>query len=66
MKNLSTTLNLLERLQQQFEKTVEKGPGELFFNLGINYLHSTIERIVAILLYRSMNKINCYFFIVVY
>ena len=30
MKNLSTTLNLLERLQQQFEKTVEKGPGELF------------------------------------
>ena len=47
MKNLSTTLNLLERLQQQFEKTVEKGPGELFFNLGINYLHSTIERIVS-------------------
>ena len=47
MKNLIFTLNLLERLQQEFEKTVEERPGELFFNLGINYLHSTIERIVS-------------------
>ena len=47
MKNLTITLNLLERLQQEFEKMVEEGPGEFFFNLGINYLHSTIERIVS-------------------
>jgi DNA polymerase III delta prime subunit len=47
MKNLTITLNLLERLQQEFEKTVEEGPGEFFFSLGINYLHSTIERIVS-------------------
>ena len=47
MKNLTITLNLLERLQQEFEKTVEEGPGEFFFNLGINYLHSTIESIVS-------------------
>ena len=47
MKNLTFTLNLLERLQQEFEKTVEERPSELFFNLGINYLHSTIERIVS-------------------
>lgn len=47
MKNLTITLNLLVRLQQEFEKTVEEGPGEFFFNLGISYLHSTIEKIVS-------------------
>lgn len=47
MKNLTITLNLLERLQQELEKMVEEGPGEFFLNLDINYLHSTIERIVS-------------------
>ena len=47
MKNLTFTLNLLERLQQEVEKTAEERPDELFFNLGINYLHSMIERIVS-------------------
>ena len=47
MKNLTITLNLLEKLQEEFEKMTEGGPGELFFNLGINYLHSTIKRIVS-------------------
>lgn len=46
MKNLTITLNLLEKLQE-FEKMTEGGPGELFFNLGIYYLHSTIKRIVS-------------------
>ena len=47
MKNLTITLNLLEKLQEEFEKMTEGGPGELFINLGINYLHSTIKRIVS-------------------
>ncbi|MGC2429177.1 MAG: hypothetical protein WA421_19250 [Nitrososphaeraceae archaeon] len=56
MKNLTFTLNLLERLQQEFEKTVEERPSELFFNLGINYLHSTIERIVSKINRKSRDK----------
>jgi hypothetical protein len=47
MKNLTITLNLLEKLQEEVEKMTEGGPGELFFNLGIYYLHSTIKRIVS-------------------
>ncbi len=46
MKNLTITLDLLEKLQEEFEQMTEGGPGELFFILGINYLHSTIQRIV--------------------
>ena len=56
MKNLTFTLNLLERLQQEFEKTVEERPSEFFFNLGINYLHSTIERIVSKINRKSRDK----------
>jgi hypothetical protein len=47
VKNLTITLNLLERLQQESEKTVEGGPGEFLFNLGINYLQSMIERFIS-------------------
>ena len=46
MKNLTITSDLLEKLQEEFEQMTEGGPGELFFILGINYLHSTIQRIV--------------------
>ena len=59
MKNLIFTLNLLERLQQEFEKMVEERPGELFFNLGINYLHSTIERIVSKINRKSRDENVC-------
>jgi hypothetical protein len=38
MKDLTNTLNLLEKLQEEFEKVIEEGPGEFFFYLGINYL----------------------------
>ena len=47
MKNLTITLDLLEKLQEEFEKITEEGPGEFFFILGINYLHSEIQRIVS-------------------
>jgi hypothetical protein len=47
MKGLINTLNLLEKLQEEFEKVVEEGPGEFFFYLGINYLYLTIKRIVS-------------------
>jgi hypothetical protein len=47
MKNLTITLNVLEKLQQEFEKTVEEGPIEFLFGPAINYLHSTIERIAS-------------------
>jgi hypothetical protein len=47
MKNLTITLDLLEKLQEEFEKVVEEGPGEFFFYLSINYLYSTIKRIVS-------------------
>jgi hypothetical protein len=47
MKNLTITLDLLEKLQEEFEKITEGGPGELFFILCINYLHSAIQRIVS-------------------
>jgi hypothetical protein len=50
MKNLTITLNVLKSLQQEFEKAVEEGPIEFLFNLaalGINHLHSIIERIVS-------------------
>jgi hypothetical protein len=47
MKNLNITLNLLEKLQEESEKMTEGGPGGLFLLLGINYLHSTIKRIVS-------------------
>ena len=39
MKNLTITLDLLEKLQEEFEKMTKGGPAELFFILGINYLH---------------------------
>ena len=44
--SVTITLDLLEKLQEEFEQMTEGGPGELFFILGINYLHSTIQRIV--------------------
>ena len=50
MKNLTITLNVLKSLQQEFEKAVEEGLIEFLFNLaalGINHLHSIIERIVS-------------------
>lgn len=50
MKNLTIRLNVLKRLQQEFEKAAEEGPIEFLFNLaalGINHLHSMIERIVS-------------------
>ena len=48
MKNLTITLNLLEKLQEESEKMTEGEPSELFLLLlGINYLHSTIKRIVS-------------------
>ncbi|MFY9799053.1 MAG: hypothetical protein WAJ93_25475 [Candidatus Nitrosopolaris sp.] len=48
MKDLSITLDLLEKLQEEFEKITEGGgPGEFFFYLGTNYLYSTIKRIVS-------------------
>ena len=47
IKDLTNALNLLEKLQEEFEKVVEEGPGEFFFYLGINYLYSTIKRIVS-------------------
>jgi hypothetical protein len=47
MKDLTNTLNLLEKLEEEFEKVVEEGPGEFLFYLGVNYLHSTIKRIVS-------------------
>jgi hypothetical protein len=48
MKNLTITLDLLEKLQKEFEKMTEVGPGELFLLLlGIDHLHSTIQRIVS-------------------
>jgi hypothetical protein len=50
MKNLTITLNVLKSLQQEFEKAVEEEPIEFLFNLaalGINHLHSMIERIVS-------------------
>jgi hypothetical protein len=49
MKNLTITLNVLKSLQQEFEKAEEE-PIEFLFNLaalGINHLHSMIERIVS-------------------
>ena len=58
MKNLTITLNLLEKLQEEFEKMTEGGPGELFFNLGINYLHSTIKRIVSKTYRKTRDEIN--------
>ena len=50
MQNLTITLNVLKSLQQEFEKAVEEGLIEFLFNLaalGINHLHSIIERIVS-------------------
>ena len=48
MKNLTISLDLLEKLQEEFEKMTEVGSGELFLLLlGIDYLHSTIQRIVS-------------------
>ena len=46
MKDLTITLDLLEKLQEEFEKITEGGePGEFLFYLGTNYLYSTIKRI---------------------
>lgn len=60
MKNLTITLNVLNRLQQEFEKGVEEGPIEfLLFNiaaLGINYLHSEVERIASKAIKREEKK----------
>jgi hypothetical protein len=50
MQNLTITLKVLKSLQQEFEKAVEEGLIEFLFNLaalGINHLHSIIERIVS-------------------
>ncbi|HSF50244.1 MAG TPA: hypothetical protein VLA74_05725 [Nitrososphaeraceae archaeon] len=55
MKNLNITLNLLEKLQeafnktefQQFNKTVEEGFISFFFNIEISLLHSRIARIIS-------------------
>jgi DNA repair exonuclease SbcCD ATPase subunit len=47
MKSLTNTLDLLEKLEEEFEKVVEEGPGESLSYLGINYLYSTIKRIVS-------------------
>jgi hypothetical protein len=47
IQNLTITLNLLDKLQQQeFDKAVNEEL-EPFFNLGVNYLHSEIERILS-------------------
>jgi len=47
MKDLNNTLNLLEKLEEEFEKVVEEGPGAFLLYLGVNYLHSTIKRTVS-------------------
>jgi hypothetical protein len=47
MKDLTITLDLLEKLQEEFEKMTEGGKGEFLFYLGVNYLYSTIKRIVS-------------------
>ena len=46
MQNLTMTLNLLDKLQQEFDKAVNEEL-EPFFNLGVNYLHSETERILS-------------------
>jgi hypothetical protein len=57
MKNLTITLDLLEKLQE-FEKIREVGPGELFLLLlGIDHLHSTIKRIVSKTYRKARNEI---------
>lgn len=56
MKDLTITLDLLEKLQEEFEKMTEGGPAELFFHLGVNYLYSTIKRIVS-KTYRSAREV---------
>jgi len=45
-ENLRLTLVILEWLQQEVEKIHGDGITDLLFRLGINYIHSTIERIV--------------------
>jgi len=47
IKNLTVTLDLLEKLQEEIEKITEVGPGLFMALLGIDYLHSTIQRIVS-------------------
>jgi hypothetical protein len=47
MKSLTNSLDLPEKLEEEFEKVVEEGPGESLSYLGINYLYSTIKRIVS-------------------
>jgi hypothetical protein len=46
IENLRLTLVILEELQQEVEKIHDDGITDLLFKLGINYIHSTIERIV--------------------
>ena len=46
IENLRLTLMILEELQQEVEKIHGDGITDLLFKLGINYIHSTIERIV--------------------
>ena len=46
IQNLTITLNLLDKLQHEFDKAVNEEL-EPFFNLGVNYLHSEIERILS-------------------
>jgi phosphoenolpyruvate carboxylase len=46
MTHLTVTLDLLEKLQDLAE-TLEEGLGEFLLNLGIDYLHSTVERIIS-------------------
>jgi hypothetical protein len=58
MKNLNITLNLLEKLLEESEKMTEVEPGELYLLLlGINYLHSTIKRIVSKTYRKARNEI---------
>ena len=57
MKDLTNTLDLLEKLQEEFEKVTEEGPGEILFHLGIDYLHSTIKRIVSKTHSKARNEI---------
>jgi hypothetical protein len=48
MNDLTITLDLMEKLQEEFEKITEGGePGEFLFYIGTNYLYSTIKRIVS-------------------
>lgn len=46
IENLRLTLMILEKLQQEVEKFHVDGITDLLFRLGINYIYSTIERIV--------------------